>query len=69
MLQSAKQGHGRAQYNVAIMLERGDGVSQNNQEALYWYQEAEKQKIGDAAKKVQALQGLCSSSGNGFQNK
>ncbi len=57
-LQAAQGGHGRSQYNVATMLEKGDGVTQNLQEALHWYREAKKQNVGDAAKKVEALQKL-----------
>jgi serine/threonine protein kinase len=56
MLKSAIKGHDRAQYNVAMMLERGDGTPQNIPESIHWYQEAAKQNFKDAAQKAQKLQ-------------
>jgi TPR repeat protein len=37
---AAKQGHIRAIVNMANMLERGDGISKNLSEALFWYERA-----------------------------
>lgn len=33
----------KAQENMGLMFERGDGVPQNDNESHYWYQEAETQ--------------------------
>ncbi len=38
--EAARQGHPNAQYNLAVMYQKGDGVEQNDQKALYWYEKA-----------------------------
>ncbi len=38
LVEAAKEGHERAIFNVANMLEYGDGIPQNVGEALTWYQ-------------------------------
>jgi len=43
MLKSAEQGgYPASQFNVAIMFEKGDGTDSDIEEAIYWYDEAEK---------------------------
>ena len=37
---AAEQGHERAQYNIALMLEKGWGVQRDMEAALFWYQRA-----------------------------
>ena len=37
---AAEHGHQRAMYNVARMHEKGDGIAENSEQALYWYQKA-----------------------------
>jgi TPR repeat protein len=38
--QAAAQDHPNAQYNLAVMYQKGDGVKQSNQKALFWYEKA-----------------------------
>lgn len=33
---AAGTGHGEAQFNLAVMLAKGDGILQNDQDALFW---------------------------------
>ena len=42
---SAKQGNARAQFNVALMYHKGQGVTQSYEQALHWYQEVAKQGV------------------------
>ncbi len=37
---AAKLGHPNAQYNLAVMYQKGDGVEQDMQKALFWYEKA-----------------------------
>jgi len=39
----AKQGHSESQYNLGVMYENGQGVSQDDLEAVKWYQSAAEQ--------------------------
>lgn len=39
---AAQQKHTRAMFNVAVMLEKGDGVKQDLSKSLYWYEETMK---------------------------
>ncbi len=43
--EAAKQGHPNAQYNLAVMYQKGDGVDQSDQKALYWYEKAAEAKL------------------------
>lgn len=54
-MQAAKLGHGRAMFNAAMMLDRGDGISPNPKEALVWYDKAAQQGDQKAAEKAQLL--------------
>lgn len=38
--EAAKQGHPNAQYNLAVMYQKGDGVDRSDQKALYWYEKS-----------------------------
>ena len=44
----AEQGDARAQFNLAIMYENGDGVPQDNQKAVEWYRKAAEQGHANA---------------------
>ncbi len=39
-LEAAQKGHPRAMKNLAVMLDTGDGVAQDQKQALVWYQKA-----------------------------
>jgi TPR repeat protein len=39
----AEQGHARAQYNMGVMYENGQGVPQDNKTAVKWYRLAAEQ--------------------------
>ena len=38
--QAAAQDHAHAQYNLAVMYQKGDGVPENMQKAFFWYEKA-----------------------------
>jgi hypothetical protein len=57
----AEQGHAAAQFNIALMYEKGTGVAQDAAEAARWYLAAAKQGDSDAQLKIAALY----ESGNG----
>ncbi len=40
LLAAATKGYSRAMKNLAIMLDKGDGVPQDQQKAFFWYQKA-----------------------------
>ncbi len=52
-LQSANSGHVRGMMNLAIMLEKGDGVDKSPEQALHWYEQAAKN--GDEKGKLKSL--------------
>jgi tRNA A-37 threonylcarbamoyl transferase component Bud32 len=52
LLEAAQQKDSKAQYNLAQMLEYGDGVTKDLNKALFWYQEAGKNGDLDAAIKI-----------------
>ncbi|OGO93732.1 MAG: hypothetical protein A3F41_02960 [Coxiella sp. RIFCSPHIGHO2_12_FULL_44_14] len=54
-LKGAERGHVRAMYNLAMMLERGDGIDKNEQCALNWYEKAAQQGDQQAVKKCEEL--------------
>lgn len=39
----AEQGDGRAQFNLGIMYDRGNGVAEDDKQAVYWYRKAAEQ--------------------------
>lgn len=41
--QLAEQGDANAQHNLGLMYEYGDGITQNDQQAVYWYTKAAEQ--------------------------
>ena len=45
---AAEQGERIAQYNLAVMLFRGDGVARDVEEALQWYEKAAEQGMPEA---------------------
>lgn len=60
-LAAAKVGHVYAQYNVGLMYEQGLGISKNDKEAFYWYNESAIQ--GNSA--AQFNLGVCFENGIG----
>jgi TPR repeat protein len=49
---AADQGHAKAQYNLGVMYEKGEGVQQNYSEALKWYKKAADQGHAGAQSKL-----------------
>ena len=47
-LNLAKQGNVIAQHNLGIMYDRGEGVAQNDTEAVTWYRKAAMQGMEEA---------------------
>lgn len=39
-MKSAEQGWYQEQYDIASLYEKGEGVEQDYEKALYWYQKA-----------------------------
>jgi TPR repeat protein len=56
---AAKQGRAYAQFNLGIMYDNGDGVPENDTEAVKWYRKATDQGVS------QAQHGLGVTYGNG----
>ena len=46
--EQAEQGDAEAQYNLAIMYDKGDGTEQDKQKAVYWYTKAAEQGYASA---------------------
>ena len=46
---AAHQGHVQAQYNLAMMHHKGEGISQDFGQARHWYGEAARQGLAEAA--------------------
>jgi len=46
--EAARQGHPNAQYNLAVMFQKGDGVEQSHEKALYWYEKAAESNLAIA---------------------
>ena len=44
----ADQGHAAAQFNLGIMYDNGEGVPENDAEAVKWYRKAADQGHSDA---------------------
>ena len=44
----AEQGHAQAQYNLGVMYLVGNGVAQDNAEAMKWYRKAAEQEVAFA---------------------
>jgi serine/threonine protein kinase len=57
-MKGAESGHARAMANVATMLEHGDGVAKDLNQALYWYEQAAAQGDAKANVKAQSLRTL-----------
>lgn len=49
---SAKQGHAKAQNNLAVMYRKGNGVAQDYQKAFKWFQKAASQGYAIAQKNL-----------------
>ena len=43
MLQAAEQGNATAQYNLGVMYDNGQGVRQDDAQAVQWYRKAAEQ--------------------------
>ena len=48
LLPLAQQGNSDAQHNLGWMYDEGKGVAQNDEKAVYWYQQAAAQGDDDA---------------------
>lgn len=46
--EAAEQGYANAQYNLGVMYQRGDGVSQDNFQAVAWFRKAAAQNLPQA---------------------
>ena len=62
-LQAAKQGNVDAQYNLGVMYAIGQGVPQDDAQAVQWYRQTAEQ--GDA--QAQVLLGIAYESGRGVR--
>jgi len=62
-LSSANREHVRAMYNLAMMLEKGDGIEQNLSEAIRWYKKAADKGDVRAQEKYQKFAALAANSG------
>lgn len=49
---AAEKGHSRAMKNAAVMLDRGDGIVQDQKQALFWYQKAGDAGDGEALERA-----------------
>ena len=47
-LQAAEQGFAAAQYNLGVMYDNGQGVRQDDAQAVQWYRKAAEQGIAEA---------------------
>jgi TPR repeat protein len=45
---AAEQGEAKAQYNLGVMFDNGQGVPQDDKQAIYWYTKAAEQGIAKA---------------------
>lgn len=52
---AAKQGHVKAQYNLGVCYENGEGVTRNREEAVKWYIKAAEQGYLNAAAALKEL--------------
>ena len=52
LTQKAEQGSSDAQYNLALMYERGEGVVQDQTKAIRWFRLAAKQGVAEAQYKL-----------------
>ena len=58
---AAEQGHPLAQYNLARLLRKGEGVAKDQAEAVVWLRKASEQGLAEA----QLLLGYCTEKGEG----
>lgn len=49
LVRAAKQDHPNAAYNLAVMYQKGDGVEENPEQTIYWYEKAVKAGLPNAA--------------------
>jgi TPR repeat protein len=52
---AANLGNDVAQYNLALMYENGDGITENLNQAIYWYKKSAKQGYLGAHNKLKEL--------------
>ncbi len=58
LLEAAEAHDKTAQFNLARMLEKGDGVTKNLTQALRWYKTAQQQGVSEATAKIEQLEKL-----------
>ena len=46
--QGAEQGYAKAHYNLGVMYENGEGVPEDDKEAVKWYTKSAEQGLADA---------------------
>ncbi|WP_051908363.1 tetratricopeptide repeat protein [Candidatus Odyssella acanthamoebae] len=61
LITTAEQGHAEAQFNLGVMYEDGQGVTQDDAEAVKWYRKAADQGDADAQNNL----GVCYYNGRG----
>ena len=54
--QGRRPGERKAQYNLGVMYDNGEGVPKDDAEAVKWYQKAADQGNADARSRLKALQ-------------
>lgn len=54
-MKAAEGGHAKAQFYLGLCYEKGWGVSQDFQQARYWYQKAAEQGFAEARKNLDNL--------------
>ena len=52
---AAKQGYAKAQYNLGVAYENGQGVKQDHDEAVRWYLKAAEQGLVNAVSALERL--------------
>ena len=55
-MQAAAQNRPEAQYKVGYLYEQGHGVAKNSEQAMAWYERADKQGYPDAHEALKALE-------------
>ncbi len=53
---AADQGHARAQYNLGMMYQHGEGVDQDDKAAVKWLTKAAEQGLREAASRIDKIQ-------------
>ncbi|NQU53236.1 MAG: sel1 repeat family protein [Bacteroidetes bacterium] len=49
---SAEQGNAEAQYRLAVLFQRGKGVTKDKDQALYWYKKSAENGSSDGQREL-----------------